>query len=34
MRNILTLLDVALIAATLLVKNPKEQLYTSIGPVL
>jgi|GEM_PF-1040591 hypothetical protein len=35
MRNILTLLEVAVIAATLLVKrNPREQMYTSIGSLL
>jgi hypothetical protein len=35
MKNILTLLDVALIAANLLVRgNPKQQLFTSIGSVL
>jgi len=35
MRNILTLLEVAVIAAILLVKgNHREQMYTSIGPLL
>lgn len=35
MKNIMTLLDVALIAANLLVRgNSKQQLFTSIGSVL
>jgi hypothetical protein len=35
MKNILTLLEVAFIAANLMIKrNPKEQLFTSIGSVL
>jgi hypothetical protein len=35
MKNILTLLEVAYIAANLMVRrNPKQQLYTSIGSVL
>jgi hypothetical protein len=35
MKNIFTLLEVAFIAANLMIKrNPKEQLFTSIGSVL
>lgn len=35
MKNILTLLEIAIIAANLMVrKNPRQQLYTSIGSVL
>ena len=35
MKHILTLLEIGLIAACLMIKrNPRQQLYTSIGPVL